>query len=447
MALRDRDHLLALADQVLQRVPTASDAEVVIEETDSALTRYALNAIHQNVAETGLRLRLRLIRDGRVGVADLRGESADGADRLARAAEEARRLSPPQPDLAPLPTPDAARAGNDGRSAWSDATAAATPEQRADAVAVVAGTAAAKGMQAFGACETTARQLAVVNTRGVRRCAHTTVARLTAVVRGDAGAGYADRCAADVAVLDPAAVGDEAVDTAARNQEATPVDPGDYEVILAPYAVAEMLDYLAYMSFGALAKQEQRTFMRPGEQLISESVTLRDDAADPLGMPFPFDWEGVSTETVTFVQNGVCRDYMYDTPTAIVDGVASTGHALPLPNTVGPQATHIVMEGGNGSAEELIGNVRRGLYVTRFWYVREVHPLRTIITGMTREGTFRIEDGRVAAPVRDLRFTQGIVAALSDVRGISRERRLEIPDEGSATLAPWLHLGRFHFSS
>jgi predicted Zn-dependent protease len=208
-----------------------------------------------------------------------------------------------------------------------------------------------------------------------------------------------------------------------------------------------MLDYLSYMSFGALAKQEQRSFMRPGEHLMSDSVTLRDDAAEPQAMPFPFDWEGVTAEPVTFVQNGVCRDYVYDTPTAIVDGVASTGHALPLPNTIGPVATHIVMDGGDASVDELVANVRRGLYVTRFWYVREVHPLRTVITGMTREGTFRIENGRIAAPARDLRFTQAVVSALSDVRGISRERRLEIPDERSTTLAPWLHLGRFHFSS
>jgi predicted Zn-dependent protease len=218
-------------------------------------------------------------------------------------------------------------------------------------------------------------------------------------------------------------------------------------VVLAPYAVADMLDHLAWSSFGALAKQEGRSFMRPGERLMSDSVGIRDDAHDPAGLPFPFDWEGVTAEPVTFVEGGVCRDFVYDTPTAMVDGTRSTGHALPMPNTEGPLAMHLVMDGGDRGRDELIGDVRRGLYVTRFWYVRNVHPLRTLITGMTREGTFLIEDGRLARPVADLRFTQGIVDALADVRGISRERSLEVPDEGCATLAPWLHLGHFHFSS
>jgi len=447
MSLRDPQHVLALADEVLRRIPAGAQAEVIVDETDSALTRYALNAIHQNVAETGLSLRLRLLRDHRVGVAELRGESEDVADRLVRAAEDARRLAPAQPDVAPLPDVASARPDAAGPSAWSDATAVASPERRADAVAVVTRAAAAKGMRAFGACETTARQLAVVNTLGVRRTARNTSARLTAVVRGDDGAGYADRCAADVDAVDPDAVAREAVDTAQRNQGATAIEPGNYEVLLAPYAVAEMVEYLSWIAFGALAKQEERSFMRPGERMMSESVTLRDDAADPLGLAFPFDWEGVSTRPVTFVEKGVCRDYVYDTPTARVDGVQTTGHALPLPNTAGPIATHLAMEPGDSTPDQLIGNVRNGLYVTRFWYVREVHTLRTVITGMTREGTFRIEDGRITAPVRDLRFTQSIVAALDDVRGISRERRLEVPDEGSGTLAPWLHIGRFHFSS
>jgi predicted Zn-dependent protease len=447
MTLRDRQHMLALADEVLRRIPGGSEAEVVIDEADQSLTRYALNTIHQNVAETALQMRLRLVGDGRVGIAELRGESEDVADRLVRAAEEARRLAPQQTDLAPLPTPEIAGGDDAAQAAWSDATATATPEHRADAVAVITRAAEGKGLQGFGAYETSARQLAVVNTRGVRRHARTTLARLTAVLRGADGAGYADRCGPGIAAVDPAAVAGEVVDTAMRNQRAAAAEPGDYEVVLAPYAVAEMLEYLSWLGFGALAKQEERSFMRPGERLMSETVTLRDDASDPVGLPFPFDYEGVATEKVTFVQNGVCRDYAYDTPTAMVDGVRSTGHALPLPNTVGPVATHLAMEPGDRSAEELVAEVRRGLYVTRFWYVREVHPLRTVITGMTREGTFRIEDGRVTTPVRDLRFTQSIVGALADVRGISRERRLEIPDEGTATLAPWLHLGRFHFSS
>jgi PmbA protein len=444
-----RDECLRIADAVLALVDGGSDAEVVVEDVDSSLTRYALNAIHQNVAENGLRVRLRLLRDGRAGLATVRGETGGAAiEQLVRAAEDARRMAPARADQPPLPEASQAqeRPGA-AQAAWSDATAGCTPEQRADAVAVVTGAAAARGLDAFGAVETTVRQVAVVNTRGVRQHARTSTARLSAVVRGEDGAGYADRCAAAFDALDIEGCAAEVVDTAARNHGAVRVDPGDYEVVLSPYAVAEMLYHLSWLGLGALAVQEGRSFMRRGERLMSESVRLRDDAHDAAGLPFPFDWEGVTARPVTFVENGVCRDVVYDTPTAIVDGTCSTGHALPMPNTEGPLPSHLVMDGGDRSRDELIGDVRRGLYVTRFWYVRDVHPLRTMITGMTREGTFLIEDGRIGTPVRDLRFTQSIVGALADVRGISRERSLEVPDEGSATLAPWLHLGRFHFSS
>jgi predicted Zn-dependent protease len=445
--LREADECLALADAVLEAIPAGSEAEVIVQDVDSSLTRYALNGIHQNVAESGVSVRLRLLREGRTGVAATRGPAAADPATVVRDAEEARRLAPVRENMPPLPDIAAAAPLSAAPAAWSDATAMCTPEQRADAVAVVTGAAASRGLEAFGALQTEARQVAIVTTRGVRRHASTTLARFTSVVRGADGSGYADRCAADVAAIDPTSLADEVVGTATRNQNAARVDPGDYEVVLSPYAVAEMLDHLAYMGFGALAKQEGRSFMRPGERMMSESVTLRDNVRDPAGLPFPFDWEGVTTRPVTFVENGVCRDFVYDTPTALLDGVQSTGHALPMPNTVGPFARHLVMEPGEAPRDSLITGVRRGLYVTRFWYVRAVHPLRTVITGMTREGTFLIENGAITTPVRDLRFTQSIVAALDNVVAISRERALEVPDEGSATLAPWLRVGRFHFSS
>ncbi len=384
-----------------------------------------------------------MVADGRVGVAELRGGGADAIERLVRNAEEARRLAPAQDDLAPLPQPD----GGDGPCGWSEATAAATPEQRAEGVATVIAAAAARGLEAFGSYSTRATQRAVVNSRGVRRHGRVTAASLSAVVRGGDGAGYADRHAVDAGDLDPAAVAAEVIETAERNQGARPADPGEYEVVLAPYAVQELVAYLSHVGFSALAVQEHRSFMRRDERLMSPEVGIRDDAADPMVRPFPFDHEGVSTRRVTCIESGVCRDVVYDTPTAIHDGVASTGHGLPQPNTIGPWATHLVMDPGTTPVPELVAGVRRGLYVTRLWYVRVVHPLRTVITGMTREGTFLIEDGRLGAAVKDLRFTQSIVEALSRVRGISDERRLELGEDGSAVLVPWVRLQGFRFTS
>jgi PmbA protein len=201
------------------------------------------------------------------------------------------------------------------------------------------------------------------------------------------------------------------------------------------------------MVFSALAVQERRSCFVAGERLTSELLTLVDDPTDAAVAGFPFDFEGVRSRRVVLLDRGVAAELIYDSPTALAAGVNSTGHSLPQPNTFGPFASHLAVVPGNASSEALIGSVRRGLYITRLWYVRVVHELRTVITGMTREGTFLIENGVIVRPVCDLRFTQSIVEALGGVRGVGAERRLELDEYGRAVLAPHLHLGAFTFTS
>ena len=432
-----------VAEAALRHAP-AGEAEVLVSSSVEELTRFAANAIHQNVAETSMRMRARVLSEGRVGVADVGGSDPDEvAHRVMAAAETARSVSPAT-EVSPLPEPDG---GADLPVAYSGATAEATPELRADLVAVVAERARAQGFKAYGFVSTARRETAIVNSRGVRRHAVSTQASTVVVVMGDSGSGYASRHSADVGALDMAAMAEEAVDTCARNQDARALDPGTYEVVLAPYAVTDMLEHLGWVGLSALAVQEHRSFMRIGERLMSESVTIRDDCRDPDLFPYPFDYEGVSTQPLDLIRNGVCSAVVHDTPTAARDGVGSTGHSLPQPNTFGPYASHLAMLPGEQDVTGLVSAVKRGLYITRFWYVRDVDPLHTIITGMTRDGTFLIEDGVLGRPVRNLRFTQSVVDALGDVRGISRERRLELGEGESGVLSPWLHLGHFAFTS
>ena len=442
MTLRTRADAIALADHALQRA-AAPDAEALIVEESTELTRFAGNLIHQSVAERGMRLRARVIADGRVGVAELRGEGEDAAGRVMLNAEQVRSLSEPG-EIFPLPAPDG---GSDQTVAYSPTTAQATPEQRAEMVAVVTREAAGRGLAAYGSLSTTTSATTVLNTRGVRRHAALSQCSMIAVVRGEDGAGYAARHAASIDDIDAAAVAAEVIDTCERNQHATSIEPGDYEVVLSPYAVTDLLEHLSWVGFSALARQEQRSFMRLGERLMDARVTIVDDCRDPQLCPFPFDSEGVSTDVVTLIDSGVCAGFVYDTPTAVRDDRRSTGHSLPQPNTWGPYARHLLMRPGDIASSDLIAGVKRGIYVTRFWYVRDVHPLRTILTGMTREGTFLIEDGALVRPVRDLRFTQSIVEALDSVVQISNDRLLELGEDGSAVCSPWLHLSRFSFTS
>lgn len=440
--VRSGEELLAIADTVLQQVPDGAEAEVTVTESSSALTRFANGAIHQSVADRLLRLRLRLLRADRCGVAEMQVDGPGAAAALVRTADAIRALSPPGEQV-PLYTPDA---GADTDVGYSAATAEATPEARAQQVTMVCAAAAAQTQQAFGALETVVNAIAMVSTAGLRRSARHSIAELIAVVRGADGSAYAARHAADASHIDAGEVASEVTDRAARNQGARPVPPGDYEVVLSPYAVAEMLEYLGLMGMGGLAVLENRSFMRIGRRLMSDSVTITDDPTEPTLAPLPFDGEGASSRPVTLIERGVCRAVVHDSMTAAQSGVATTGNSFAQPNTEGPLPRYLCMAAGDADPAAMIAGCKRGLLVTRFWYVRPVQPLATIITGMTRDGTFLVEGGQVTRPVSDLRFTQGIVAALSDVRAISADR-LAVRGYLGAMLAPWLHLGSFTFSS
>jgi PmbA protein len=440
--LHTREQLLSIAERIVDRAPAGTEAEVTVTESATALTRFANSAIHQNVADRTLRLRLRVVRDGRSGVAEMQdaGELAEAA--LVRSAEAIRSHSPLGEPVHPIP-PDG---GADTEHGYSEATEAVTPEERADAVAGICAAANALGQKAYGTFETAVAAVAMVSSVGLRRAARRSVAELIAVCRGADGSAYSARHAADATAIDVSALAGEVTDRCARNQGAVATEPGVYEVVLSPYAVGEMLQYLGLVGLGGLAVLEQRSFMRFGERLMSETVTLADDVRSPQTAPLPFDGEGATTRPVTIIDRGVCTAVVHDSVTAARAGVPTTGHSLPQPNSDGPFPRYLTLSGGDADMDSMIAACRRGLLVTRFWYVRPVHPLKTIITGMTRDGTFLIENGRIVRPVRDLRFTQSIVDALSDVRSIGSDQ-LSTRGYFGATLAPWLHLGRFAFSS
>jgi predicted Zn-dependent protease len=251
-----------------------------------------------------------------------------------------------------------------------------------------------------------------------------TTSQLITVSMGPAGgSGYAEAAAVDAATIDAAALGREAAYKARATADAVGIDAGDYPVVLEEYAVVDLLDMLGYLGFSALAVQEERSFFETGRRIGSDLVTIRDDGRDPAGLPMAFDYEGVAKQCVELIERGVCRSVVYDAQTAARDGVASTGHGLPAPNSYGPFPLNMIMEAGTATREELIGGLDRGLLVTRFHYTNPVHPKLAIVTGMTRDGTFLVERGRIVGPVRNLRFTQSYLEALAGVGAVARERK------------------------
>jgi len=439
--LTDEGELKRFVIGVLERSP-AQQTEVMVTEWDSALTRFANNGIHQNVAERNVSVRVRVVKGGKTGVASINQLNEAAATDVLKRAVAIADLQP-RSDVVPMPGPAPARPVE----AWSDATAAATPEERADFVQTVCARAGRAGLKAFGAYSTSAWQLAIANSLGVFHHQRSTQASVNSVVMGDAGSGYADRGAIDVRELDKDELATEVIEKAQRNQNAQPVEPGVYEVVLEEYAVAEMLEFMSFIGFGALSVQEERSFMRLGEQITGDQISIWDDGLDRTGIPASFDFEGVPKQRVDLITGGVASGLVYDMQTATRAGRESTGHGLPAPNTEGPFAVNLFMKSGETPKADLIADIKRGIWVTRFWYVRVVQPKASIITGMTREGTFLIENGRITRPVKDLRFTQSILEALNGTLAISRSTKLQVSEYLGASRVPAVRLKAFTFTS
>jgi len=436
---------LRLAEEVvrLSEAAGATEAEALVVSGESSLTRFANSEIHQNVSSAEVLVNLRFVRGRRVGVASTGRTDGEGVRALVeRAAAISANVEELQ-DWAGLPGAEGVETLD---IAWSDGTADASPELRADGARAVIAAADAAGVTAFGSFSTDAEAIAVANSKGIRAAERRTTSQLLTVSMGpDDGTGYAEQCSVDATTIDAATIGRESAERARASANPVSIDPGDYPVVMHHYAVVDLLDMLGYLGFSALAVQEDRSFWEAGRRVGSPLVTIMDDGRDPAGLPMGFDAEGVPKQRLALLDAGVCRDLAYDQQTGARAGRASTGHGLPAPNPYGPFPTNMVMNAGDASMEELVGGIDRGLLVTRFHYTNPVHSKKVLITGMTRDGTFLVEGGRIVGPVRNLRFTMSYLDALANVEAVSRDRRC-IRGFLGASVVPALRLSSFSFT-
>ncbi|MCL4466498.1 MAG: TldD/PmbA family protein [Chloroflexi bacterium] len=434
------------AKEIAQRALEHSQAdqtEVLLMGEDSGLTRFSNSYIHQNVAESNADLHVRVVFGKKIGVATTNDLSQGSIRRTVDEASRIARLQPENPDFVSLPGPKPASEGK----GYSPATAEATPEDRAEVALLVCRRALQAGASAAGAFSTGTYELAVHNSLGVEAYAATTVADFSSVVTADDGSGYSAQVAVDWREIATESLAEEAVEGALRGRNATGLEPGEYEVVLSHYAVVDILDNLGYEGLGATPYQEDRSFMsgKLGQRLAGENVSLWDDGQDPTGLPLPFDYEGVPKQKVMFFNQGTAEGVAYDSYTAHKVGRQSTGHALPAPNPGGPLPLNMFMQAGDSSLDDLVRSLRHGLLVTRFWYTRTVHPITMHFTGMTRDGTFLVENGQIVRPVRNLRFTQSYLEALRNVEAISKETKL-LRDQLGGCRVPAIKVKSWNFT-
>jgi PmbA protein len=420
----------------------AGQAEAIAVASDDALTRFAGNRIHQNTASANIELQVRAVVGSRVGVASTNSTDEPGIARCAAAAVDAARRSPVDPDFPGLPAPRPVVATD----RVSASTLAFDAEARADAAAALILPTSSEGGVAAGSVVCQHALTAIANSLGVDASMARTYARATVLATGSAGGtGWASFTGCDASRLDAAALGAFAADTARRSADPIDLAPGDYTVVLAPEAVAEIVQMLGWLGCSAKTVEEGRSFMsgKLGQRLTGEAITILDDALAPWSCGFTFDYEGQPKTRVTLIDHGVAVRPVTDSYWATKIDRPNTGHALPAPNSEGPLGLDMEMAAGAADPASMIASVKRGLYVTRFHYVNVEDQTKMTLTGMTRDGTFLIEDGELTSPVRDLRFTQPMLEALDTTLAVSKERLVISGNEDPGVLVPYLLLGKF----
>ena len=433
-----------IADTILAASP-ADETEVVYRRRDESLTRFANNHIHQNVTETNHDILVRCVSGSRCGTAVSNATDTDSLRNLPRKAYDLARQQPENPDFKGLPGPSPLQQSN----GFDRSAASCSPSTRARGVGIVCRKAAEAGYTAAGSMTTGNTTLGVANSKGVFAECETTIVDASTVVMSATSSGWAQASGWKLDSVVWEELAEEAVRKTRMGENPEVADPGEYTVILDPYATADLLSMMAIDGMSAMAYQEQRSWLngRTGQMLLSQNITILDDGLDSAGIPTPFDAEGQPKQRVAIIEAGVCRRPVYDSYTAGREpGAASTGHAMECPtDRMGPLPMNLFLQPGTSNVEEMIASTKSGLYITRFWYTRTVHPRDVVVTGMTRDGTFIVRDGEIAGAAKSMRFTQSYLDALAGTQAVGQQGKTLFG--GGTFHVPAVKLGRFNFMS
>jgi PmbA protein len=436
--------LKKISDAVMRLGKTvgADETEVHLDETIEALTRFANNAIHQNVSEHGITVSVRTVVDGRTARATTNRLDEDS---LRKAVESSLQLAQSQPrnrNLLPMPGKQPYRTVN----RFSRETAALSAESRARAVKQASDLAIRNGQVAAGIFSSGQSQLALANSRGLFATHRQTQAEFSITMQNDPAASWAKANSGDVRKIDPQALAKRASEKASMAKDAKELAPGEYTVILEPAAVLDLVGFLFY-DFAATAVEDQRSCLnkRVGKQLFGKNISIVDDVYHPLQLGAPFDGEGMPRQRVSLVEKGVPKNLVYSRASAKKAGKKPTGHGFGLPNEYGEAPMNLVFGGGDSSVEKMVAGTERGLLVTRVWYIREVDPYEKIMTGMTRDGLFLVAHGQVTTAVRNFRFNQSLIELLQNIQEMGPSVRTT-GEEAFEMVVPAMKITSFHFT-
>jgi PmbA protein len=455
----DRDRAGDIFDRI-KKLSSADEVEVLFSGGRFALTRFANNTIHQNVAEENHSVSVRTVFGGRTARASTNKFDDESLQQVVRASESLAKVQHPDPDLLPMPDrmDEASAPTQILPSRYFGETAAITPELRADGVKKIVGVAEKNELTTAGVFSSAESVEGIFNSRGLSDWHTQTSAEISITMLGSDSSGWQKANSPDIARVDPPRLAEIAAKKARDSAHPREIQAGKYTVILEPAAVLDIVGFM-FWDYSGMAILDQRSFLtgRIGTRLFGDNITITDDVTHPLQTGCPFDGEGVLRQRVTLVESGVVKRVVYARATAErmnrseyrdkVGAIEATGHGFTLPNEMGEMPLNIVFAPANApqTVEQMIASTDRGVLVTRLWYIREVEPFEKMLTGMTRDGTFYVENGKVQAGVRNFRFNESLIHMLSNVQAMSAPVRAS-GEESFDMVVPAMKVSEFNFT-
>jgi predicted Zn-dependent protease len=448
----------------IRKYATGDEIECLFYGGHSALTRFANNTIHQNVAEENYGVSVRTVFGGRTARATTNRFDEESLRDVVKSSEALARVQEPDTDLLPVPDAGEGARATQGQPTQSvpsrhfAETAALSPAERADGVAQIVAVAQKHKLTAAGIFSSSESVEGIFNSGGLSRWHRQTSAEISITMLAPDSSGWQKANSPNVASLNPVALAQVASEKAAKSAAPREIPAGKYTVILEPAAVLDTVGF-GFFDFGGLAILDQRSFLnnRIGTQLFGENINIWDDVSHPQQSGASFDGEGVPRQTLKLVENGVVKRLVYARASAEkmkksehaakVGPIEATGHGFPIPNEMGEAPMNIVFEApcDPKTVEEMIASTERGILVTRLWYIREVDPYEKILTGMTRDGTFLVENGKIVCGLRNFRFNQSLIEMLSNVEQMSTPVRAS-GEESFDMVIPAMKVRDFNFT-
>lgn len=436
--------ILASLKRAIDRSP-AERTEMVYMGESSGLTRYTKSAIHQNVVEDKARVYVRAAEGKRLGVVTTNSMDEEELVKAAAQALEFARHQPENPYFEDFPKP----AQYQKTRTHFEATAAFSPTARAEIMKKVFAQAERLRSEVAGAFSSGEAEIAVANSNGLSAYQPLTHANIAIVPVAEHGMSRAGAFSHDVSTIDFEAVAAKALERCAMNRDQQEIPLGQMDVILEPSCLAEVMMWMGFIAFGSNSFIEGRSFMagKLGERSMGENITLYDSIHEPEAQGLPFDFQGFPKQKVVLVERGINRGVVFDMMSANQAKTRPTGHGLPPGTPYGAMPWNVCLEPGDSSLEEMIASCQRGLLVTNFHYVNGfLDPKKALMTGMTRYGTFFVEDGKIKHAVKNLRWTESMLRALSNVQAVSREREVISDEGGMFSVMPAVYIKDFTFT-